>query len=48
LLGAAGPDKFVNRLRDGLGAEHGMVRLHFYPFGGVAKTVDWIDAYNTA
>jgi methylenetetrahydrofolate reductase (NADPH) len=48
LLGPAGPDKFVNTLRAGLGAEHGMVRLHFYPFGGVTKTVDWIAAYEAA
>jgi methylenetetrahydrofolate reductase (NADPH) len=47
-LGPAGPDKFVNTLRAGLGAEHGMVRLHFYPFGGVTKTVDWIAAYEAA
>jgi methylenetetrahydrofolate reductase (NADPH) len=45
LLGTAGPDKFVDRLAEGLRPEHGAVRLHFYPFGGLAKTVDWIQAY---
>ena len=29
-----------------LGSEHGRVRLHFYPFGGLTKTVEWIDDYN--
>jgi len=45
LLGSAGPEKFVDKLREGLGREHGAVRLHFYPFGGIAKTVDWIADY---
>lgn len=45
LIGSAGPDKFVERLEAKLGSEHGAVRLHFYPFGGVAKTVDWISAF---
>lgn len=45
LLGSAGPDKFVDRLASKLGPEHGPVRLHFYPFGGVSKTVDWVSEY---
>lgn len=45
LIGSAGPDKLVNALADGLGPEHGRVRLHFYPFGGLEKTVEWIDGY---
>lgn len=45
LIGTAGPDKFVNRLKNELTAEHGPVRLHFYPFGGVGKTVGWIEDY---
>ena len=45
LFGTAGPDQFVDRLAQGLGPEHGAVRLHFYPFGGLAKTVDWIHNY---
>lgn len=43
LLGTAGPDKLVDAFDAGLGPEHGRVRLHFYPFGGLGKTVDWID-----
>lgn len=46
LLGPAGPDKFVDRLAIGLGEKHGAVRLHFYPFGGLARTVDWIERHS--
>ena len=45
LLGSAGPDKLVDSLSRGLGPEHGPVRLHFYPFGGMVRTVDWINEY---
>lgn len=45
LIGSAGPDKLVDALREGLGPEHGRVRLHFYPFGGLTPTMDWINAY---
>lgn len=46
LLGTAGPDTLVDALGRGLGAEHGAVRLHFYPFGGLERTVDWIADYD--
>lgn len=43
LLGSAGPgpliEELAERLRPGM---HGDVRLHFYPFGGLEKTADWI------
>lgn len=42
LMGTAGPDKLVDSFNAKLGPEHGRVRLHFYPFGGLRKTVDWI------
>jgi methylenetetrahydrofolate reductase (NADPH) len=42
LLGSAGPDKLVDTFAARLGDEHGRVRLHFYPFGGLTKTVEWI------
>ncbi|MDE2561420.1 MAG: methylenetetrahydrofolate reductase [Sphingomonadales bacterium] len=45
LLGSAGPDKLVDAFARGLGAEHGRVRLHFYPFGGMTKTLEWIHDY---
>ncbi|HPZ46429.1 MAG TPA: methylenetetrahydrofolate reductase [Novosphingobium sp.] len=46
LLGTAGPDKLVDAFAAGLGEEHGRVRLHFYPFGGMVRTVEWIRDYN--
>jgi methylenetetrahydrofolate reductase (NADPH) len=45
LLGSTGPDKLVDTFAAQLGDEHGRVRLHFYPFGGLAKTVEWIESY---
>ncbi|MFM9851193.1 MAG: methylenetetrahydrofolate reductase [Sphingomonadaceae bacterium] len=45
LLGSAGPDKLVDTFAAELGDEHGRVRLHFYPFGGLAKTVEWVSGY---
>ncbi|MFD1785993.1 methylenetetrahydrofolate reductase [Sphingomonas floccifaciens] len=46
LLGSAGPDALVDALAAGLTPAHGRVRLHFYPFGGLVKTIQWIDDYN--
>jgi len=46
LMGSAGPDKLVNALEAGFGPKHGKVRLHFYPFGGLEKTVAWINDYD--
>lgn len=45
LIGSAGPDRFVAILEAALTPEHGPVRLHFYPFGGLARTLDWIESY---
>lgn len=47
LLGTAGPDRLVDDFAAGLGPQHGRVRLHFYPFGGIEATADWIARYNT-
>ena len=46
LIGSAGPDKLVDAFASQLGEAHGPVRLHFYPFGGMVKTVEWIADYN--
>jgi methylenetetrahydrofolate reductase (NADPH) len=46
LMGTAGPDKLVDAFARGLGDEHGRVRLHFYPFGGMVKTLEWVHDYN--
>lgn len=45
LLGNAEPNKMVDAFAKGFNSEHGRVRLHFYPFGGLAKTVDWVNDY---
>jgi methylenetetrahydrofolate reductase (NADPH) len=43
LVGSAGPDRFVDDLAGELDpARHGMVRLHFYTFGGLAATAGWL------
>lgn len=48
LLGSAGPDQLVDAFAARMGGEHGRVRLHFYPFGGLEKTIDWIVSYESA
>lgn len=48
LIGSAGPDKLVDTFAAKLGEEHGRVRLHFYPFGGMLRTAEWIAAYAKA
>ena len=48
LLGTAGPDRLIAALEAGLTPDHGPLRLHFYPFGGVDKTVAWIANYDRA
>lgn len=45
LFGTAGPDLFVDRLASGLTAAHGKVSLHFFPFGGIAQSVKWVEEY---
>jgi methylenetetrahydrofolate reductase (NADPH) len=45
LIGTAGPDKLVDEIAAKLGPQHGPVRLHFYPFGGLERTVGWINDY---
>ena len=47
LFGSAGPDLFVDRLASGLTVAHGEVSLHFFPFGGIAQSVGWIEQYRS-
>ena len=43
LLGKAGPENFIRDLKSGLDpARHGVVKLHFYTFGGFKTTAEWI------
>ena len=46
LIGSAGPDKLVSSLESKLTERHGRVRLHFYPFGALKASADWINAYD--
>jgi len=45
LIGTAGPDKLVDEIAAKFGTSHGPMRLHFYPFGGLERTVAWINDY---
>lgn len=45
LLGSAGPDRLVESLERKLGPDHGRVRLHFYPFGALTASIEWINDY---
>ena len=44
LMGSAGPDRLVRDLSAGFSpARHGRVFAHFYPFGGIAGLLAWLD-----
>jgi methylenetetrahydrofolate reductase (NADPH) len=46
LLNTAGPAALIGEFLERLNPRiHGDVRFHFYPFGGLKKTVDWIQDY---
>lgn len=46
LLGKAGPENFIRDLQAGLDpGKHGVVKLHFYTFGGFKTTAEWISAH---
>ncbi|MEU6818392.1 methylenetetrahydrofolate reductase [Streptomyces sp. NPDC046860] len=46
LMGTAGPDRFLDDLAAGYDpARHGTVKLHFYTFGGLRPTAEWITRY---
>nr|WP_244664150.1 methylenetetrahydrofolate reductase [Xanthomonas phaseoli] len=47
LFGNAGPDRFVGRLVSRLTQAHGDVRLHLFPFGGIAQSVEWVAQYRS-
>jgi methylenetetrahydrofolate reductase (NADPH) len=47
LLGTAGPDHFIDVLASKLDPlVHGQVQLHFYTFGGLAATANWIHDFS--
>lgn len=43
LVGTAGPDRFLRSLAEGHDPEvHGVVKVHFYTFGGLKATAEWL------
>ena len=47
LLGKAGPENFIRDLQSGLEpSKHGVVKLHFYTFGGFKTTAEWIASHS--
>lgn len=43
LMGTAGPDRFLHALADGYDRDrHGDIKIHFYTFGGLRATAEWI------
>jgi methylenetetrahydrofolate reductase (NADPH) len=50
LMGTAGPDRFVSDLSALLGKDEaaGPVKLHFYTFGGLRATSEWVAEYRAA
>ncbi|MBB5747003.1 methylenetetrahydrofolate reductase [Brevundimonas variabilis] len=47
LMGTAGPDRLIEDLARRVDPErHGPLSLHFYPFGGIAKTAEWVSDFN--
>ncbi|BBA95684.1 putative methylenetetrahydrofolate reductase [Actinacidiphila reveromycinica] len=48
LMGTAGPDRFLRALAAGLRPErHGEVKVHFYTFGGLGATAEWVAGFRT-
>ncbi|UNK46255.1 methylenetetrahydrofolate reductase [Arthrobacter sulfonylureivorans] len=46
LLGTAGPDKFLEEFASRYNpAVHGTVKLHFYTFGGMKATAEWVEGF---
>jgi methylenetetrahydrofolate reductase (NADPH) len=45
LLGTAGPEKLISALDAAMTPDHGDVKLHFYTFGGMKATAEWISEY---
>jgi methylenetetrahydrofolate reductase (NADPH) len=49
LLTTTGPDALVKDLARGFDPErHGHVSLHFYPFGGLKATAEWVRDFRQA
>jgi len=48
LIGSAGPDKLIDALSSGYAPDvHGRLHLHFYTFGGLTKTSEWLQDFRS-
>jgi len=48
LMGTAGPDSFIRELAESYDPRlHGELKLHFYTFGGLKATADWVTEFRT-
>jgi methylenetetrahydrofolate reductase (NADPH) len=48
LLNTAGPEILIQDLAAGIDPNiHGQVKLHFYPFGGLKKTAEWVSHHQS-
>ncbi|WP_405386134.1 methylenetetrahydrofolate reductase [Streptomyces sp. NBC_01102] len=48
LMGTAGPDRFIRALAAGYDVHrHGVLKLHFYTFGGLRATSQWVAEFRT-
>ncbi|MFG2594379.1 methylenetetrahydrofolate reductase [Streptomyces sp. NPDC048462] len=46
LMGTAGPDRFIHALAEGYDPHrHGVLKLHFYTFGGIGATSRWVTEF---
>lgn len=46
LTGSAGPDRFMRSLADGYRVDrHGRMKTHFYTFGGLTATTEWVERF---
>ncbi|MFJ6539494.1 methylenetetrahydrofolate reductase [Streptomyces sp. NPDC091385] len=49
LMGTTGPDRFLRELALRYDpSRHGVVKVHFYTFGGLRTTSEWVGAYRTS
>lgn len=48
LLGTAGPDRIIKEMAQRHAqAEHGTIKLHFYAFGGLKTTAEWVSDFRS-
>jgi len=48
LFSEAGPEPIIKEMGKRLTPDNGSVKLHFYPFGGLLKTANWVREFKKA